>query len=332
MTAPRSNPPDWTQPPRPAQPRTRVQGGLLDPKMLWTSHAGRARASSTRARCGATRSCSSSRSARCSPPCSRSRDPTVFAWLIVVWLWLTVLFANLAEAVAEGRGKAQAETLRRAKTDTMARRLVGWRPAATGARGAGRRRRSCSRATSSWSRPARSSPATATSSTASPASTSRRSPASRAPVIRESGGDRSVGHRRHEGAVRPDRRRDHPEAGRELHRPDDRARRGRQPAEDAERDRAEHPARVADDHLPARRRDAAAAGDLLQGATSPASRTRRRSTRNGVTGIVLVSLLVCLIPTTIGALLSAIGIAGMDRLVQRNVLAMSGARSRPPAT
>ncbi|MDG6110564.1 potassium-transporting ATPase subunit B, partial [Dactylosporangium aurantiacum] len=46
--------------------------------------------------------------------------------------------------------------------------------------------------------------------------------------------------------------------------------------------------------------------------------------RDGVTGIVLVSLLVCLIPTTIGALLSAIGIAGMDRLVQRNVLAMSG--------
>ena len=70
--------------------------------------------------------------------------------------------------------------------------------------------------------------------------------------------------------------------------------------------------------------DPAAAGDLLQGAASPASRTPRRSTGNGVTGIVLVSLLVCLIPTTIGALLSAIGIAGMDRLVQRNVLAMSG--------
>ena len=47
---------------------------------------------------------------------------------------------------------------------------------------------------------------------------------------------------------------------------------------------------------------------------------------------MLVALLVCLIPTTIGALLSAIGIAGMDRLVQRNVLAMSGARSRPRAT
>src|SRR5256885_12202777 len=52
--------------------------------------------------------------------------PTVFAWLIPVWLWRTVVFANLAEAVAEGRGKAQAETLRRAKRDTMARRLPAW--------------------------------------------------------------------------------------------------------------------------------------------------------------------------------------------------------------
>src|SRR5262249_49636729 len=52
--------------------------------------------------------------------------PSVFAWAITVWLWLTVLFANLAEAVAEGRGKAQAETLRRAKQDTMARRVSNW--------------------------------------------------------------------------------------------------------------------------------------------------------------------------------------------------------------
>src|SRR3954465_8015092 len=54
-----------------------------------------------------------------------------FAWLIVAWLWLTVIFANLAEAVAEGRGKAQADALRRAKTDTMARRLAGWAPGRT---------------------------------------------------------------------------------------------------------------------------------------------------------------------------------------------------------
>ncbi|MEV6815923.1 potassium-transporting ATPase subunit B, partial [Micromonospora sp. NPDC051296] len=49
-------------------------------------------------------------------------DPSVFAWTITVWLWLTVLFANLAEAVAEGRGKAQAAALRKAKTDTVATR------------------------------------------------------------------------------------------------------------------------------------------------------------------------------------------------------------------
>ena len=47
-------------------------------------------------------------------------DPSVFGWSISVWLWLTVLFANLAEAVAEGRGKAQAETLRRTRTHTVA--------------------------------------------------------------------------------------------------------------------------------------------------------------------------------------------------------------------
>src|ERR1041384_4666713 len=61
-------------------------------------------------------------------------DPSVFAWVITVWLWLTVVFANLAEAVAEGRGKAQAATLRAAKKDTMARRLVGWSPDASGGR------------------------------------------------------------------------------------------------------------------------------------------------------------------------------------------------------
>ncbi|CAM5595801.1 Potassium-transporting ATPase ATP-binding subunit OS=Streptomyces alboniger OX=132473 GN=kdpB PE=3 SV=1 [Streptomyces alboniger] len=48
-----------------------------------------------------------------------------FGWAISAWLWLTVVFANLAEAVAEGRGKAQADTLRKAKTDTVARRMDG---------------------------------------------------------------------------------------------------------------------------------------------------------------------------------------------------------------
>ncbi|HEY3903151.1 MAG TPA: potassium-transporting ATPase subunit B, partial [Streptosporangiaceae bacterium] len=59
-------------------------------------------------------------------------SPSIFNWTIVVWLWLTVVFANLAEAVAEGRGKAQAETLRRTKRETMARRLTGWQPGQAG--------------------------------------------------------------------------------------------------------------------------------------------------------------------------------------------------------
>ncbi|MGA8456316.1 MAG: potassium-transporting ATPase subunit B, partial [Streptosporangiaceae bacterium] len=54
-----------------------------------------------------------------------------FNWTIVVVLWLTVVFANLAEAVAEGRGKAQAETLRRTKRETVARRLIDWHPGQT---------------------------------------------------------------------------------------------------------------------------------------------------------------------------------------------------------
>ena len=50
-------------------------------------------------------------------------DPSVFSVSVALWLWATVLFANLAEAVAEGRGRAQAETLRRTRTETTARRL-----------------------------------------------------------------------------------------------------------------------------------------------------------------------------------------------------------------
>jgi K+-transporting ATPase ATPase B chain len=58
-------------------------------------------------------------------------DPTLFAWTITIWLWLTVLFANAAEAIAEGRGKAQADSLRKAKTDTIARKLAKQDPAIT---------------------------------------------------------------------------------------------------------------------------------------------------------------------------------------------------------
>src|SRR6478672_11366540 len=99
----------------------RVQGGLLDPKMLWKSLPDALRKLNPRTlwrnpvmfivEIGAAWS-----------TVLALTDPSLFACLIVGWLWLTVVFANLAEAVAEGRGKAQAESLRRTKTATMARR------------------------------------------------------------------------------------------------------------------------------------------------------------------------------------------------------------------
>ena len=52
-------------------------------------------------------------------------DPSVFAWIIAAWLWFTVLFANFAEAMAEGRGKAQADELRRTRAETVAHRRHG---------------------------------------------------------------------------------------------------------------------------------------------------------------------------------------------------------------
>nr|BFF25883.1 hypothetical protein GCM10025732_38480 [Glycomyces mayteni] len=107
-------------------------------------------------------------------------DPSVFAWLITVWLWLTVLFANAAEAIAEGRGKAQADSLRKAKTDTVARKLAKQDPAISSPgwrRTRSRRRSWCAATTCSWRR-ARRSPVTGTSSPVSRAWTSRRSPAS----------------------------------------------------------------------------------------------------------------------------------------------------------
>ncbi len=93
-------------------------------------------------------------------------QPAAFSGQIAAWLWFTVLFANFAEAIAEGRGRAQADALRRTRTDATAKRLADpknrerYRNAS--------RRSTCGPATPSWWSPARSSPATATSSRASP--------------------------------------------------------------------------------------------------------------------------------------------------------------------
>ena len=156
---------------------------------------------------------------RRSPACSPSS--------IAVWLWFTVLFANLAEAVAEGRGKAQAESLRRTKKETVARRLVDGAEERVAGTELTRRRPRGRRGGRDRSR------ATATSSRASRPSTSRRSPVSPRRSIRESGGDRSsvTGGT----TVLSDRIvvQITTEAGRVVRRPHDRAGRGRGPAEDA---------------------------------------------------------------------------------------------------
>ena len=185
-------------------------------------------------------------------------DPSVFAWLIAVWLWITVLFANLAEAVAEDRGKAQADTPaadphrhrrppaapRRDRGARARYRAADRRPRRRrGRRGHPRRRR--------HRRGHRHHRRVGDHRRVRPGDPRGR----RGPL---------VGDRRHDGAVRPDPRGDHHQARGVVPRPDDRAGGGRAAAEDAQRDRADHPARRADDHLPARRRGAAADGRLLR--------------------------------------------------------------------
>ncbi len=233
----------------------------------------------------------------------------VFAWVITVWLWLTSVFANLAEAVAEGRGKAQAESLRRAKTTTMARRLADWRPGAAGlieeeVPGAELRLGDHVIVEAGQTIPGDGDVVEGVASVDESAITGES-----APVIRESGGDRSAV----TGGTK------------------------------VLSDRiivkiTSKPGETFIDRMIA----------LVEGAA-------RQKTPNEIalnillasltiiflvavvtlqpfaifagaeqTIVILVALVVALIPTTIGALLSAIGIAGMDRLVQRNVLAMSG--------
>ncbi len=252
-------------------------------------------------------------------------DPSVFAVAITVWLWLTVIFANLAEAVAEGRGKAQADTLRRAKQDTVATRLVGWTPGA--AANAYRdeavpapqlRQGDVVLVEAGQVIPGDGDVVEGIASVDESAITGES-----APVIRESGGDRSAvtGGTR----VLSDRI-----VVRITQKPGE-SFIDRMIALVEGANRQKTPNEIALNILLA----ALTIIFLLAVVTlqpmaifakgyQAAAPDTAAITDSGVTGVVLVSLLVCLIPTTIGALLSAIGIAGMDRLVQRNVLAMSG--------
>jgi potassium-transporting ATPase ATP-binding subunit len=226
-----------------------------------------------------------------------------FEFQITFWLWLTVLFANFAEAMAEGRGKAQADTLRKAKTETIAQRE---RPDGSLERVAAPvlRKGEIVRVVAGEVIPADGDIIEGVASVDESAITGES-----APVIRESGGDRSA---------------------------------------------VTGGTRVLSDWI--RVRVTANPGEtFLDRMIALVEGAERQKTPNeialnillaGLTIVfliavvtlqpfavysgapqslfVLVSLLVCLIPTTIGGLLSAIGIAGMDRLVQHNVLAMSG--------
>jgi potassium-transporting ATPase ATP-binding subunit len=250
------------------------------------------------------------------------KDPTWFAWLIVVWLWLTVIFANLAEAVAEGRGKAQAESLRRTRAHTMARRLVGWTPETPGREeevGAPLLKLGDIVVVEAGQIiPGDGDVVEGIASVDESAITGES-----APVIRESGGDRSAvtgG-----TTVLSDR------IVVQITQKPGESFIDRMIALVEGANRQKTPNEIALNILLA----ALTIIFLFAVATlqplaiyskmnSPGVPNTQALTGSGVTGIVMVSLLVCLIPTTIGALLSAIGIAGMDRLVQRNVLAMSG--------
>ncbi len=232
-----------------------------------------------------------------------SRQNFRFNLQITLWLWFTVAFANFAEAMAEGRGKAQADTLRRAKSETIAKR-VGPKGIHEQVPSANLRVGDLVFVAAGELIPGDGEITEGVASVDESAITGES-----APVIREAGGDRSA---------------------------------------------VTGGTRVLSDHIVVK--ITSNPGEtfidrmiaLVEGATR--QKTPNEIALNillaGLTIIfllavvtlqpfaiysgapqsifVLVSLLVCLIPTTIGGLLSAIGIAGMDRLVQHNVLAMSG--------
>ena len=232
-------------------------------------------------------------------PLGGGEDPTWFSFSIAVWLWLTVVFANFAEALAEGRGKAQADALRAMRTETVARlRDGGEKPASELRRG------DVVVVEAGETIPGDGTVIEGIASVDESAITGES-----APVVRESGGDRSAV----TGGTRVLSDRIVVEITQEP---------GQSfldrmigLVEGAERRRT--PNEIA-------------LNILLVGLTLifllvvVSLRPFAEFAGTDASVVTLVALLVALIPTTIGALLSAIGIAGMDRLVRHNVLALSG--------
>jgi len=231
-----------------------------------------------------------------------------FTFQITLWLWFTVLFANFAEAMAEGRGKAQADTLRKTKTETTARRLRGSTEESVPATAL--RSGDTVLVKAGETIPGDGDVVEGIASVDESAITGES-----APVIRESGGDRSavtggtkvlsdwvkIKITSNPGETFLDRM--------------------IALVEGAERQKT--PNEIALNIVIA----GLTIVFLLAVVTlQPFAlySVAASGTGSAPTVTVLISLLVCLIPTTIGGLLSAIGIAGMDRVMQHNVLAMSG--------
>jgi K+-transporting ATPase ATPase B chain len=231
---------------------------------------------------------------------------TIFVLAVSIWLWFTVVFANFAEAMAEGRGKAQAETLRRARTTTMAKRLLSHDRFGKMEEVAAPelRKGDLVLVEAGDAIPGDGEVIEGVASVDESAITGES-----APVIRESGGDRSAvtGGTRvlsdwivvqitaNPGETFLDRM--------------------IALVEGAQRQRT--PNEIALNVL-------IASLTIIFLLVVVSLEPFAIYSGQPVSVTTLIALLVCLIPTTIGGLLSAIGIAGMDRLVQRNVLAMSG--------
>ncbi len=234
---------------------------------------------------------------------SATTQENVFAGLVAGWLWFTVLFANLAEAMAEGRGKAQADTLRRTRADTDARvRLpdgsVVITPSSQLSVG------DLCVVSAGEVIPGDGDIVEGMATVDESAITGES-----APVIRESGGDRS--------AVT---------GGTRVLSDEIVVRITARPGETF----LDRMIALVEGSARQKTPNEIALSILLAGLTLvfllAVVTLQPFAISSGApqTIVVLVALLICLIPTTIGGLLSAIGIAGMDRLVQRNVLAMSG--------
>ena len=227
----------------------------------------------------------------------------LFTGQVAFWLWFTVLFANFAEAMAEGRGKAQAETLRKTRTETVANRFTGAGqlervPAAS------LRKNDVVMVKAGEFIPADGEIVEGVASVDESAITGES-----APVIRESGGDRSAvtgGTRVISDWIKVRVTSDpgHSFLDRMI-----------ALVEGAERQKT--PNEIALNIL-------LAVLTLIFLLVVVTLQPFAYYAGTEIPIPVLIALLVCLIPTTIGALISAIGIAGMDRLVQHNVLAMSG--------